>query len=120
MFWTIISIYALVFIFIPIWDTFVGFKENDGTNVMWGANDNPPIIVLMGLWPIFLPFIIIDTVFGKLNAIKKKRIEKEVRATNIRIAAENEQRRLEQEQEMAIRQIDEELRRENLSNKRSF
>lgn len=115
MFWTFIGIYILGFVFIPIWDTFVGFKEDDGTDIIWDGNKNPPILLIMVLWPIFLPFIVIYSIFCKLSSIKKKRIEREARAYNVRVAAENEQLRLEKEQEQALRQIDEELRRETFS-----
>jgi hypothetical protein len=68
-----------------LWDAFIGFGYGE-----WDGSINPPFILVAFIWPISIPYMIIDKFGNYLKSVKAKRIKKEESRTKIRIAAEKE------------------------------
>jgi hypothetical protein len=95
-----IGIYLAIGLAMWLWDACIGFDPYES------KEDYEPAITLVFLfWPITLPIILGNLIYISLKKIRDKRIDKKAYKTKLRIAAEKELEKYNEEVEEEVKRI---------------
>lgn len=108
MFWFFIILYTVGVIAFPIWDAYIGTGVRWGEKSANGAGENPPAGCAALGWPILVPILILMHLSNQLDSVKEKRIKVEKERVRVQLLADKEQ-------ELALAQVEAELKQINRS-----
>lgn len=94
-------IYIVGLFGLPLWDAYIGTGVDE-----WGQgrpNDGPSLALASFFWFIAVPFLLIIAFCDKVESVKERRLKKNKQAEKLRIAAQYEIARYEEQLEQEIR-----------------
>jgi hypothetical protein len=94
----IAGVYLSGIVAMLLWDAYIGFGFD------FDGNDYPPFGLALIFWPLAFPIAFFIGFAGKLEGVKRKRIDKAKAQKRLRIAAEKETADLLDELEKEIKQ----------------